>query len=104
MQAKYGEEAFTLRMKDQYYNMVEKIEPHMELIDAVKEVMTAMDITPSIEPIRGGTDGARLSFEGLPCPNLCTGGRNYHGRFEYVCINDMVAIVEMLVRLSEKLR
>ena len=104
MQAKYGEEAFTLRMKDQYYNMVEKIEPHMELIDAVKDVMTAMDITPSIEPIRGGTDGARLSFEGLPCPNLCTGGRNYHGRFEYVCINDMVAIVEMLVRLSEKLR
>lgn len=104
MQAKYGEEAFTLRMKDQYYNMVEKIEPHMELIDAVKEVMTAMDITPSIEPIRGGTDGARLSFEGLPCPNLCTGGRNYHGRFEYVCINDMIAIVEMLVRLSEKLR
>jgi len=104
MQAKYGEEAFTLRMKDQYYNMVEKIEPHMELIDAVKEVMTAMDITPSIEPIRGGTDGARLSFEGLPCPNLCTGGRNYHGRFEYVCINDMIAIAEMLVRLSEKLR
>jgi len=104
MQAKYGEEAFTLRMKDQYYNMVEKIEPHMELIDAVKEVMTAMDITPSIEPIRGGTDGARLSFEGLPCPNLCTGGRNYHGRYEYVCINDMIAIVEMLVRLSEKLR
>ena len=97
----YGKDTFVVEMKDNYYNMKEKVEPHMHLIDRAKEAMEAMDIVPTIVPIRGGTDGARLSFMGLPCPNLCTGGENYHGRYEYVSINAMEKVVELLVKIIE---
>ena len=86
-------------VQDSYYNMKEKVEPYMFLIDNATKAMEKMEITPIITPIRGGTDGARLSFMGLPCPNLCTGGENYHGKYEYVPVQDMEKIVEFLLQL-----
>lgn len=99
---KYGEGTFEIAMKDSYYNMKEVIEKHMHLIDNAKEAMVELGIEPVVAPIRGGTDGARLSFMGLPCPNLCTGGQNFHGKYEYACVDDMEKIVELLVRIAEK--
>ncbi len=96
LNAKYGDGTVELVIKDSYYNMLEKIIPHFELIEIAKEAMAQAGFEAKVTPIRGGTDGARLSFKGLPCPNLCTGGHNYHGRFEYVCIQSMAKIVEML--------
>ncbi|WP_312373062.1 peptidase T [Lachnoclostridium sp.] len=98
---KYGKDTFSVEIKDNYYNMKEKVEPHMHLVDRAKEAMEALEITPAIVPIRGGTDGARLSFMGLPCPNLCTGGENYHGRYEYVSVNAMEKVVELLIKIIE---
>ncbi len=98
----YGAGTFAVEIKDQYCNMKKKIEPYMFLIDNVKEVMTDLGITPRVSAIRGGTDGARLSFMGLPCPNLCTGGANYHGRFEYVTTQSMEKCVDILIRLASK--
>lgn len=99
---KYGSDTVVIELKDSYYNMREVIEKHMHLIDNAKKAMEEMGITPIVIPIRGGTDGARLSFMGLPCPNLCTGGHNAHGRFEYACADDMEKIVGLLVRLAGK--
>ena len=99
LNAKYGEGTVKLTLKDSYYNMKEKIEPCMFIVERAKKAMEAVGIVPETVPIRGGTDGARLSFMGLPCPNLCTGGANYHSRFEYVPVEDMEKITEMLVRL-----
>ena len=96
---KYGTDTAELTLKDSYYNMKEKIEPCMYVVERAKAAMEAVGITPKTVPIRGGTDGARLSFEGLPCPNLFTGGENFHGRFEYIPVEDMEACVEMLVKL-----
>lgn len=96
MNAKYGEGTVVLEMKDSYFNMLEKIKPHFELIDIARQAMEDAGIQPKVTPIRGGTDGARLSYMGLPCPNLCTGGHNFHGRFEYISIQSMEKIVEML--------
>ena len=96
LNAKYGEKTVEVQMRDSYYNMREKIEPVMHIVDAAKQAMLDAGVTPSIVPVRGGTDGARLSYEGLPCPNLFTGGENYHGRFEYVPIEDMEACVRTL--------
>ena len=96
---KYGEDTVQLQIQDSYYNMREKIEPCMYVVDRAKKAMESVGIQPITVPIRGGTDGARLSFMGLPCPNLCTGGKNFHGRFEYVAIEDMEAITKMLVML-----
>ena len=79
MNQKYGEGAAEVYVKDSYFNMKEKIEPYMYLIDEAKAAMEELDIAPVIVPIRGGTDGARLSYMGLPCPNICTGGHNFHG-------------------------
>lgn len=98
---KYGEGTFRVEMKDSYYNMKEKIEPHMHLIENAKKAMEAVDVVPDIVPIRGGTDGARLSFMGIPCPNLCAGGHNFHGKYEYVCIQSMEKIVDILVKIVE---
>lgn len=98
----YGSGTFAVEIKDQYCNMKKKIEPYMFLIDNVKDVMTELGITPRVSAIRGGTDGARLSFMGLPCPNLCTGGANYHGRFEYVTVQSMEKCVDILIRLASK--
>lgn len=90
-----------LNLKDSYYNMLEQIKPHMELIDKAYAAFRAHDVEPMSLPVRGGTDGARLSYMGLPCPNLCTGGHNCHGRFEYVCIQSMDKIVDILVTLVQ---
>ena len=100
---KYPRAAINVVMKDQYYNMREKIEPdHMFLVDNARKCMTELDIEPKIQPIRGGTDGATLSYMGIPCPNLCTGGHNYHGRFEYCCLESMENIVKLLIKLTEE--
>ena len=99
---KYGEGTFEITMKDSYYNMKEVIEKHMHLIDNAKEAMQELGIEPVVAPIRGGTDGARISFMGLPCPNLCTGGQNFHGKYEYACADDMEKIAGLLVRIAEK--
>ena len=96
---KYGEGTVELTVNDSYYNMKEKILPVMHVVDRAKAAMEAVGITPVTVPIRGGTDGARLSYVGLPCPNLCTGGENYHGRFEYIPVEDMELCVKMLVEL-----
>ena len=101
---KYGEGTFEIELKDSYYNMKEIIQGHMGLIDNAKEAMEELGITPIVVPIRGGTDGARLSFMGLPCPNLCTGGANFHGRFEYACADHMEIIVELLAKIAQKWR
>ncbi|CAK7000413.1 peptidase T [Tissierella sp. P1] len=97
---KYGD-IITLEISDSYYNMKEKIEPVMYVIDIAKKAMENLDIKPLIKPIRGGTDGARLSYIGLPCPNLFTGGHNYHGRFEYIPIFAMEKSVETILKIIE---
>ena len=96
---KYGEGTVQLTLRDSYYNMREKIAPCMHVVERAEKAMAAVGMTPKAVPIRGGTDGARLSYEGLPCPNLCTGGENYHGRFEYIPVEDMEQCTEMLVTL-----
>ncbi len=98
---KYGYPAVTATVEDSYYNMKEKIDPdYLFLIDRAKMYMEQLGIKPDIRPIRGGTDGARLSFMGLPCPNLCTGGHNFHGRYEFCCLESMEAIVQLLLKLA----
>ena len=100
LNAKYGDSTVEAVVTDSYYNMKEKIEPYMYLIDYAKEEMEALGITPIVSPIRGGTDGARLSYQGLPCPNLCTGGHNFHGKYEYICVQSMEKITELLINLA----
>ena len=90
-----------LELTDQYYNMISQIEPHMEIVDLAKQAMLDCGITPIIQPIRGGTDGARLSFMGLPCPNLFAGGHNFHSNLEFVPVESMEKAVEMIVRIAE---
>ena len=99
LNAKYGEGTVKLNLKDSYFNMREKIEPCMYIVERAEKAMEAVGITPVTVPIRGGTDGARLSYMGLPCPNLCTGGANFHSRFEHVAVEDMEKITQMLVQL-----
>ena len=101
--AEFGENTATLEMKDQYYNMREKIEPVMHIIDLAFEAMKQSGVTPDVKPIRGGTDGARLSFEGLPCPNIFAGGHNFHGRFEYLPIQSMEKAMQVIVKIVENL-
>ena len=96
---KYGPGTVELTLRDSYFNMRRRIEPVMFIVDRAKAAMEAVGIRPREVPIRGGTDGARLSYEGLPCPNLCTGGENYHGRFEYIPVEDMALCTRMLVRI-----
>ena len=100
---KYGEGTVKLTIRDSYFNMREKIEPCMYVVDRAMAAMKAVGMEPKAVPIRGGTDGARLSFEGLPCPNLCTGGENYHGRFEYIPVEDMELCTKMLVEILTSL-
>lgn len=99
MNIKYGYEAVSLKIQDSYFNMKEKIEPHRFLIDNVLKVYEKLGIQPQIQPIRGGTDGAQLSFKGLPCPNLGTGDHNCHGHFEFTCIQSMEKSVEVIIEL-----
>ena len=96
---KYGEGTLELTIKDSYFNMKKHIEPVMYVVDRAKAAMKKVGMQAVEVPIRGGTDGARLSYEGLPCPNLCTGGENYHGRFEYIPVEDMELCVKMLIEI-----
>ena len=98
---KYGEGTLILEMRDSYYNMKERIEPCMYIVERARDAMLECGITPVIVPIRGGTDGARLSFMGLPCPNLCTGGENFHSRFEFISCEVMEKISDILVKIIE---
>ena len=99
LNAKYGEGTVELDIRDSYFNMRSCIEPCMYVVERAKAAMRAVGMEPVEVPIRGGTDGARLSYEGLPCPNLCTGGENYHGRFEFISVEDMELCVKMLVQI-----
>lgn len=99
---KYGEGTVMAEVTDSYYNMKEKIEPCMYLIDTAKEAMSACGIEPKVVPIRGGTDGARLSYMGLPCPNLCTGGYNYHGKYEFIPVASLEKTAEVLVEIGKQ--
>lgn len=99
MNQKYGANTVDLKVRDSYLNMKKCIEPCMYVVERAKEAMRKAGMNPIEVPIRGGTDGARLSYEGLPCPNLCTGGENYHGRFEYIPVEDMEQCVQMLLNL-----
>ena len=101
MNARYGAGTVKLDIKDSYFNMLEKIEENIFVVDRAREAMEAIGIKPIVVPIRGGTDGARLSFMGLPCPNLCTGGCNFHSRFEFASVESMDKISELIVRICE---
>lgn len=102
LQAKYGENTVEVVIEDRYFNMKEKILPHLELIELAKDAMKDVGVEPLVVPIRGGTDGARLSFMGLPCPNLCTGGHNFHGPYEYCSVESMEKVTELIVTLIQK--
>lgn len=101
--AEFGDHTAVVELRDQYYNMREKIEPVMHVVDLAFEAMKANNIEPSVKPIRGGTDGARLSFEGLPCPNIFAGGHNFHGRYEYLPIPSMEKAMKVIVSIVELL-
>jgi tripeptide aminopeptidase len=96
---RYGRDSVTAEVKDSYYNMREKIEPHMELVENARKAMESLGIKPIISPIRGGTDGCVLSFRGIPCPNLGTGGYNYHSRYEYASVSEMKKNVRLLAKI-----
>src|SRR5699024_6259451 len=99
LQQQYGSEAISLDMNDQYYNMREKIEPVIDIVETAKEAMQQLNITPVIEPIRGGTDGSQLSYMGLPTPNIFTGGENFHGKFEFISVESMEKAVQVIVEI-----
>lgn len=99
MNEKYGPGTVKTDVRDSYYNMREKVEPHMYLIDRAKACMVRLGVEPVIVPIRGGTDGARLSYMGLPCPNLFTGGHNFHGKYEYIPVKSMEKAAELLIEI-----
>ncbi len=97
----FGEDIAVAEIKDQYYNMKEKVEPVMHIVDIAEEAMKQLGIKPLIKPIRGGTDGCQLSYMGLPCPNIFAGGHNFHGKYEYVPVESMQKAVEVIVRIAE---
>ena len=101
MNKRYGEGSFTLEMKDQYYNMREMVEPVYHVVATAQEAMEQLGIIPKVVPIRGGTDGARLSYMGLPCPNIFAGGHNFHGKMEYVPLESMVKATEVILKIVE---
>jgi tripeptide aminopeptidase len=98
---KYGREVASIEIKDQYYNMREKIAPVMHIVDIAEEAMKLANITPIIKPIRGGTDGSQLSYMGLPCPNIFAGGHNFHGRYEYVPVESMQKAIEVIINIAK---
>ncbi|WP_442786923.1 peptidase T [Flavobacterium suncheonense] len=97
----FGADIVEIEVKDQYYNMREKVEPMMHIVDLAEQAMKDLDIKPIIKPIRGGTDGSRLSFMGLPCPNIFAGGHNFHGKYEYVPVESMQKAIDVIVRIAE---
>lgn len=100
--SKLQKELITVEIKDQYYNMKEKVTPVMHIVDIAEEVMKDLGITPLIKPIRGGTDGSQLSYKGLPCPNIFAGGHNFHGRYEYVPVESILKATEVIIGIAEK--
>lgn len=100
LQKRYGKDVLTLTLKDQYYNMRKMVEPHPHVIEKAERAMEMADVTPVVRPIRGGTDGARLSFMGLPCPNIFTGGMNFHGKFEYCSLDTMRKATNVIINLA----
>ena len=101
MNSQYGREVIKVDITDQYFNMREKIEPVMHIVDIAKEAMEQLDIKPLIKPIRGGTDGSQLSYKGLPCPNIFAGGHNFHGRYEYVPVESIIKATEVIINIVQ---
>ena len=101
LNAQYGREVIEIEIEDQYYNMKEKVEPFMHIVDIAEEAMKQLGITPLIKAIRGGTDGSQLSYMGLPCPNIFAGGHNFHGRYEYVPVESMIKATEVICKICE---
>ncbi len=101
LQKKYGEEVLRLELKDQYFNMKEQVLPVFHVVETARKAMEELSITPHVIPIRGGTDGARLSFMGLPCPNLFAGGHNFHGKYEYVPLESMEKATQVILKIVE---
>lgn len=101
LKKRYGEDVLTLTLKDQYYNMRKMVEPHPQVIELAKQAMLDAGVTPIVRPIRGGTDGARLSFMGLPCPNIFAGGMNFHGKFEYCSLDSMKRAEQVIINLAK---
>lgn len=101
MNERYGDGSFVLEMKDQYYNMREKVEPQYHIVETARKAMESLGIEPKIKPIRGGTDGSWLSFRGLPCPNIFAGGHNFHGKYEFVPLESMVKATEVVIKIVE---
>jgi tripeptide aminopeptidase len=102
MNSKYGNDTIEIQIEDQYFNMREKVEPVMHIVDIAREAMVELGIEPIVKPIRGGTDGSQLSYMGLPCPNIFAGGHNFHGRYEYVPLESMIKASEVIVKIAEK--
>ena len=101
LNAQYEREVVTIEIKDQYFNMKEKVEPVMHIVDIAEEAMKQLNIKPLIKAIRGGTDGSQLSYMGLPCPNIFAGGHNFHGRYEYVPVESMIKATEVICKICE---
>jgi tripeptide aminopeptidase len=101
LNVKYGTGTVKLTMIDQYYNMREKVEPVFHVVELALNAMNEVGVTPKVKPIRGGTDGARLSYMGLPCPNIFSGGHNFHSRYEYIPIRSMEKAVQVIVKVAE---
>jgi tripeptide aminopeptidase len=102
LRAKYGQSSISLELKDQYYNMRDRIEPVKHIVDIAYDAMKSLDIKPIVIPIRGGTDGSQLSYMGLPTPNIFTGGENYHGKFEYVSVDNMVLATKTIIEIIKR--
>ncbi|MDN7244903.1 peptidase T [Planococcus shenhongbingii] len=103
LQEQYGNEAIKLEIEDQYYNMREKIEPAMEIVDAAETAMKTLEIEPNIVPVRGGTDGSQLSYMGLPTPNIFTGGENYHGQYEFISVQNMEKATQVIIEIARSM-
>jgi tripeptide aminopeptidase len=103
IRSKYGDESISLQMKDQYFNMREKVEPVKYIVDIAEQAMKDVGVIPMVVPIRGGTDGSRLSYMGLPCPNIFAGGHNFHGRFEYVPVDSMQKAVDVILKVVDSI-
>lgn len=101
LNSRYGSSAVEVEIKDQYFNMKEKVEPVIHIVDIAEKAMNALDIKPIIKPIRGGTDGSQLSYMGLPCPNIFAGGHNFHGRYEYVPVESIIKATEVICKIAE---
>jgi tripeptide aminopeptidase len=99
--AQFGEDIVIAVIKDQYYNMRKKVEPMKFIVDIAEKAMNELGIQPLIKPIRGGTDGSRLSYMGLPCPNIFAGGHNFHGKYEYVPVESMQKAIEVIIKIAQ---